>query len=107
MSTHAFDVTRNHLIPQNEAAQLVGAFQRGIRPGEHVSTAFNRSAFENLLNQGGCAGIRIYRATHPDGTHTLVMVGVDASGADLAGADNLFAQAGQNCPPVCAPMTWL
>jgi hypothetical protein len=106
MPAGAFNPDQNHLIPRTEAAQLVGGFRRAAAPGSHLSTAFNRSAFEKLLGQEDCAGIRIYRATHEDGTQTLVMVGVNASGADLAGADHLFAQAGQNCPPVCFAADW-
>jgi len=103
----AFDPSANHAISKAEAAKLVGAFRKAASPGAHQSTAFNRSAFESILAQPGCAGIRIYRAAHEDGTATMVLVGVDASGHDLAGQEALCAQNGTNCPPFCAPNDWL
>ena len=103
----AFDPAMDHSLSREEAAKLVGAFQQAAGKGEHLSTAFNRSAFEKLLGQAGCAGIRIYRALHADATPTLVVVGVDATGKDLAGAESVFIQNGTNCPPFCEPMTWV
>ena len=94
-------------MPQNEAASLVGAFQRGRAAlASTVPQPSTVQAFEQLLTQPVAAGIRIYRARHADGTpysgHGRQWT---LQGADLAGGDNLFAQAGQNCPPVCAAMS--
>jgi len=102
-----FEPSTDHTITKAEAAQLVGAFRSAATESEHLSTAFNRTAFDKLLGQAGCAGIRIYRALHTDGTPTMVLVAVDATGQDLAGPEAVFMQNGTNCPPFCAPVPWL
>lgn len=101
MSTGAFDPTRDHRITRGEAAGLVQAFQAGAKAGEHRASAFNRSAFEQLLAQPGAAGIRIYRAQHEDGSPTMVMVAVDANGVDLDATEAVCAQNATDCPPFC------
>lgn len=68
MSTSPFDPTRDHRITREEAASLVRNFQTQAKEGAHRASAFNRSAFEQLLAQPGAAGIRIYRAHHTDGS---------------------------------------
>lgn len=102
MSAEAFDPTRDHRISREEAAGLVLAFQAGAGPGTHYASAFNRSAFEQLLAQPGAAGIRIYRAQHEDGSPTMVMVAVDPEGVDLDAPACVFAQNSHDCPPDCA-----
>ena len=104
--SQAFDPTLDHRIPRDEAAGLIRAHRAQAAPGAHQATAFNRSAFEQLLAQPGAAGIRIYHARHADGSPTMVMVAVDAGGQDLASTDAAFAQNGANCPPICATPSW-
>lgn len=106
MSTSAFDHKRDHRITREEAASLVKGFQSTAKPGEHRASAFNRSAFEQLLAQPGAAGIRIYRASEKDGSPTVVMVAVDEKGNDLAEASSTFMENGSNCPPWCMPTSW-
>lgn len=101
MSSPSFDTSRDHRIPREEAASLVQAFQSQAGADEHRASAFNRSAFEQLLAQPGAAGIRIYRAQHPDGSPTMVMVAVDGEGMDLDGAEAVCIQNSTDCPPVC------
>jgi hypothetical protein len=96
-----FDASRDHRISREEASSLVQAFQARAGEGEHRASAFNRSAFEQLLAQPGAAGIRIYRAQHADGSPTMVMVAVDDQGQDLASVDGVFIQNGHDCPPWC------
>ncbi len=106
MTTNAFDPNRDHRISREEAASLVRAFHPSAKVGEHRATAFNRSAFEQLLAQPGAAGIRIYRAQHADGSPAMVLVAVGLDGEDIAGTDGVFIQLGTNCPPYCASQPW-
>ncbi|WP_243302007.1 hypothetical protein [Geothrix oryzisoli] len=106
MSTEAFDANRDHRISRAEAASLVRTFHSRAEAGEHRSSTFNRGAFERLLDQPGAAGIRVYRARHEDGSPTLVMVAVDATGQDLATLDAVFIQKGTDCPPYCVSQAW-
>lgn len=101
MPKKGFDPTRDHRIPRKEAASLIQAFQAHADAGTHRASAFNRSAFEQLLAQPGAAGIRVYRAQHKDGSPTMVMVAVDAKGVDLDGAKAVCVQNSTDCPPFC------
>lgn len=105
MTTAAFDPNRDHRISREEAARLVLNFQARTDAGDHYASAFNRSAFDQLLAQPGAAGIRIYRAQHADGSPTLVMAAVDTGGTDLDGPEAVFAQNTHDCPPYCAGST--
>ena len=100
--TVAFDPARDHRISRDEAAGLIRAHQAQAAPGAHKASAFNRSAFEQLLAQPGATGIRIYHARHADGSPTMVMVAVDAAGNDLSSTSNLCMQNTTDCPPICA-----
>jgi hypothetical protein len=66
---------------------------------------FDRSAMDRILKQDRCAGIRSYFAMHADGTWTLVLVGVDADGHDLANGE--LAEEMRPCPPYCDPQSAL
>jgi hypothetical protein len=101
VSTQAFDPARDHRITREEASELVKAFQGKAKTDEHRASAFNRSAFEQLLAQPNAAGIRIYRALHKDGSPTMVMVAVDQTGKDIAGEGAVLIQNGHDCPPWC------
>lgn len=106
MSAQAFDPARDHRITREEAAGLVRNFHAQAATGAHRATAFNRSAFEQLLAQPGAVGIRIYHARHADGSPTMVMVAVDAKGEDLATTSNVLIQNGTDCPPNCGTTPW-
>jgi len=105
MSSAAFDPSRDHRVTREEAASLVLNFQARTDAGDHYASAFNRSAFEQLLAQPDAAGIRIYRAQHADGSPTMVMAAVDADGTDLDGPDAVFVQNTHDCPPYCVGST--
>ncbi|WP_257308497.1 hypothetical protein [Geothrix fuzhouensis] len=105
MSTQPFDPTRDHRISREEAASLVRNHHVHAEAGAHRASAFNRSAFEQLLAQPGAAGIRIYHARHADGSPTMVMVAVDAQGTDVASAEAVYIQNTTDCPPICSGTT--
>ncbi|WP_243288170.1 hypothetical protein [Geothrix terrae] len=102
MSAQPFDPARDHRITHKEAVSLVRNFHARAEAGAHRASAFNRSAFEQLLAQPGAAGIRIYRAQHEDGSPTMVMVAVDANGVDLNSPEATYIQNSHDCPPFCA-----
>jgi hypothetical protein len=98
---HAFDPKRDHRITREEAVSLVHNFQAHAKEDAHRASAFNRSAFEQLLAQPGAAGIRIYRAKHKDGSPTMVMVAVDINGVDMDAPKAVLVQNSWDCPPIC------
>jgi hypothetical protein len=95
----------DHRIAVGEAAALTRK-HRADHPDHGHGGFFHREAFETLLAQPGCSGIRIYRGKADAGTHHFVMVGVDGQGADMA-AGGVMEKC-QPCPPYCdaaSPLT--
>lgn len=96
---------RNHLIPLPEAVALTARY-RASGSGPVKAHLFDRSAFDAILGQAGCAGLRIYHARKPGGEETLVVVGTDAKGNDLLApgedATSLVAEEALPCPPLCS-----
>jgi len=87
----------DHKIAITEARELV---DRRRRAAEQPAGAFKREALERILDQTGCAGIRIYYGMHPDGQPALVLVGVDQYGEEML--DGELAERSYPCPPFCA-----
>ena len=97
-STERVWPTYDHEIGLTEARDLIARFKRA-NPGKDSAGAFTRVAFDRLLAQKGCAGIRIYYGLHPDGSMALVLVGVDELGNDMDEGD--LAEQIFPCPPFC------
>ena len=95
---------KDHKIAPHEAARLIKA-HRHKAAATSTSAApvlcFHRQAFERILKQPGCSGIRLYPALHDDGSQTLVLVGINAEGCDMHEGE--FAQDPVECPPDCDP----
>jgi hypothetical protein len=86
----------DHKVTITEARDLV---DRRRRAAEQPAGAFKREAFDRILAQTGCVGIRIYYGMHPDGQPALVLVGVDEHGEELL--DGELAEKNFPCPPFC------
>jgi len=87
---------RNHKITVGEARALMARRPRGLTTsGGH----FPREAYEAILNQPGCAGIRFYYGANTDGSPAIVLVGIDASGADMTAGEIIDTH--YPCPPFC------
>lgn len=72
---------------------------RNAHPNSVKAHFYGKTKLQEVLNQSGCVGIRIYRAIDDTGVEELVLVGVNANGSDLTGGlilDRSFA-----CPPYC------
>jgi hypothetical protein len=102
-----------HQISMKEAIALTQRWRDTQPTGSIKGARFDRIAFDNLLAQPGCAGIRIYLGLHtpdevPPGTSlwTYVMIGTDAEGNDmipvkLDDSDTGPKQLPLGCPPFC------
>lgn len=84
---------------------------RGILP---VCETIDRAQVDSLLAQPGCTKIRIYYGMYADQTVHAVLVGVDATDADILPPTSLSAtntdpvdgdiiNQGYRCPPICPP----
>jgi hypothetical protein len=109
-----------HYISLQDAAILTARWRHNLPPGAFNGGQFARIAFDNLLNQPGCAGIRIYMGMELPGAKdnpslwTFVLVGTDANGNDMVGATGAMTTRGSSaddgggteeypviCPPNC------
>jgi hypothetical protein len=119
----------NHFISIEKAKQLTRKFKdnkkkivkdefkdKDLLPN---SETFDRAAFDRLLKQPGCAGLRFYFGMENDDKVTLVVVGVDENGNDMLkpipkpsstnilalddvkGFDDPVVENGVKCPPTC------
>ena len=67
-----------------------------------ICETFTRDAFDTLLGQDDCQGIRIYFGMDSNYKVNAVIVGIDSNGNDIlkTGAEKI-AEMGQRCPPYC------
>jgi hypothetical protein len=97
-STEKVWPTYDHEVGMTEARDLIARYKRA-NPGKLSASAFTRVAFDRILAQDGCCGIRMYYALTPENVMTLVLVGVDELGNDLD--DGELAEMSYPCPPFC------
>ena len=89
----------NQSISLPDAQKLVERFHSTLSSGGVKAQYFGRAGIMNILNQPNCIGLRIYYGMNSDGTPTLVLVGVDALGKELA--DGPLVDKPFPCPPFC------
>ena len=89
---------RDHKISLAEASELTKQHRKDHKEMGHGGF-FHREAFDDLLKQPGCAGIRIYRGKAEKGTHHFVMVAVSAEGKDMV--EGAVMEKCDPCPPFC------
>ncbi len=94
-----------HLITLEVASLMTKAY-RDARINNIISNSYERAAFDRILSQEGCVGIRAYFALTTEqsnpgdaGRLTLVFVGYDSQDNDLY--ERELAEAGWACPPRC------
>jgi hypothetical protein len=72
-----------------------------------ISETFDRAAFDGLLAQPGCTGVRIYYGMNESLQLRAVIVGVNAKDEDIlptqTAPDAEILDISKLCPPVCAP----
>ncbi len=93
----------DHGISLDQAKQLVQNHQRNTPAGGERCGYFDRAAFDEILAQPGCAGIRFYHARDASGKATLVFVGVTGEQVDML--DGPIIENHQPCPPYCTGST--
>ena len=87
---------RNHTVSRDEAVLFLRRRLPGLpERGGH----FPREVIDRILAQPGCSGLRFYYGMKPDGSMTLVFVGIDSDERDMA--DGVLATDHFPCPPFC------
>ncbi|HXB39889.1 MAG TPA: hypothetical protein VNZ49_05055 [Bacteroidia bacterium] len=72
---------------------------RSANPNAVKAHFYGKTKLQEMLNQTGCVGLRMYRAIDDTGALQLVVIGVDASGCDLT--SGLIMDKSFLCPPYC------
>lgn len=115
---------QSHFISLNQAVEMVNRYsenrenildtqyrQQNILP---LSETFNRGAFDALLEEDDCEGIRIYYGMDANLQIHAIVVGVNAQNEDILPplAQNItntvtdnpkIVEEGQRCPDICPP----
>lgn len=85
-------------ISLSDGAQMTAAW-RSAFPDSTVSGMADSDKIQALLDQEGCAGIRMYFAINELNEKTLVLVGTDTDGNDIY--NGLILDKVKRCPSVC------
>ena len=106
MST-TFDGTGGGIISQTTAEDYLSNYQQGPSYTWNQGVKghyFNKDFFDDLLEQTGAVGIRIYYGSRVNTSNVLVpqlvLVAVDSDGNDILSND-IIVDLSQPCPPVC------
>ena len=95
----SFPPKRDHRITLADAVALTKAHRASAAKDDVKGEMWPREVFETLLAQPGTAGIRVYHGRGPKGEKQMVMVAVDANGADMT--SGAIMELGYPCPPFC------
>lgn len=103
----SFSPTTGSFISLTQAQDMVADWMTlqsnmslSVNEANPKAHAFGADRVQEILDQTGCVGIRIYNGYY-DSKRRLVIVGVDEDGNDMTSGRILeFANP---CPPNCAP----
>ena len=94
----SFTGNEDHGITLTQASKWTRNY-RTANPGAVKAHFYGKTAIQNILNQTGCVGIRVYYALDEAGVKQLVIVGATAEEIDLE--NGLLAERSRPCPPYC------
>ncbi len=116
----------SNLIPVGDAAEMTSNFRSqkesmlttGLRDAGTlpVCETFDRSAFDTILSDTNCTGVRIYLGMDSDSKVKLIVVGVNSSNEDIMIAytnpgselaTDYVVEDGTRCPDDCPPSSSL
>jgi hypothetical protein len=94
-----FDGNEGGPITIGEASAMTAEYRR-LNPNATRCHFFGKNRIQQLLDQEGCKGIRMYYGINPTtGARELVLVAADSAGNDLTG---LIMDLSYPCPNSCS-----
>jgi hypothetical protein len=97
---HEIMTNNNHEITLQEAITMTHAYQNSPQfAGQTKAGLISATAIQDLLNQPGCVGVRIYFALNANDNLTLVLVGTDINEKDMT--NGVILDKLKDCPPIC------
>lgn len=94
----AFDGTEGEVVALKEAASWTAAY-RSANPKGIKAFFCGMDHINDILDQDGCVGIRMYKGIHPEEGPCLILVGCDSEGHDLT--EGIIVERLPKCPPIC------
>ncbi|MCE2732559.1 MAG: hypothetical protein LW821_04255 [Flammeovirgaceae bacterium] len=97
-------------ISKKQAREWVARYRKENEGNPKVlySETFDKNFIQELLNEPGCAGIRIYNSIDDEGQLQFILVGVDKDGKNILPNNEetttepvFLLDFGKRCPPVC------
>lgn len=91
----SFDGTEGGKITLKDGGTMTAKYRQN-NPGQRLGHFFGKDILNQILEQNGYMGIRMYYAMDANGNKELVIVGADADENDMT---NLVADVSCPCPP--------
>lgn len=105
----SFSPNTGTVISLSEAQSMVSdwlslqsSMSLAVNEANPKAHAFGKNKIQDILDQSGCEGIRIYNGYY-DSKRRFVIVGVDGYGNDMTSGS--IVEYSRPCPPDCAPTT--
>jgi hypothetical protein len=95
----AFTGNEAEEFPLETAAEWTANYRATCAPGAPLAHFFGKNIIQQILDQEGCMGIRIYYAKDETGKKQLIIVGADSKENDLY--EGIIAERSVQCPPFC------
>jgi hypothetical protein len=93
--------TNPHIISLAEAATMTHAFQNAPQfQGLTVACLMDNNAYQQVMTQPGCVGVRTYFALDSSNNLTIVAVGVNSVGNDIT--SGIILDRAYTCPITCS-----
>lgn len=91
----SFDGSEGSQISLSTGSNYTSNYRKN-NPGSIKGTFMGKDVLQQILDQEGCMGIRVYYGESNDGDKKLVFVGADANEDDMT---DLVADDGMDSPP--------
>jgi len=95
----AFKGNEGTKVTLSEASGWTAAYRRTIQEGERIAHFFGKDKINEILDQEGCMGIRIYHGIDESSEKILILVGADANEQDMT--TGVIVERSVGCPPRC------
>lgn len=95
----SFNGNEGSVVTLKQASDWTTEYRSTISPGDTIAQFYGRDKIEQILDQEGCMGIRIYHGIDEDGKRILILVGADRNEDDME--TGVIVEKGNSCPPYC------
>lgn len=95
----AFNGNEGSVVTLTEAAGWTAAYRNTIKEGDRIAHFFGTNKIQQILDQPGCMGIRIYHGLDENGEKILILVGAAADESDMT--NGVIVEVSFPCPPIC------